>query len=98
LSFDAFVKSVLGLWPLLVIGLAVVFTWLILLYHRTHRTRTAHSFRGNCRDCGYQPGTGTQVCPECGGSVLDTRLFRPLGSAPVVEQELLRPPVRSGEA
>ncbi|MCC5823376.1 MAG: hypothetical protein LAT64_02470 [Phycisphaerales bacterium] len=65
--------------PLMAAGVITMFWWA----HRHQRTasrRTARSFRGNCGRCGYEPETGTRVCPECGGPVLDTRLFRPLSS------------------
>jgi hypothetical protein len=75
---NTFLSSILTLWPLLLIGVVSVCPWLIWRWRRTHQVRRASSFRGNCGDCGYQPATGTQVCPECGGGVLDTRLFRPL--------------------
>ena len=54
--------------------------WWLWRHQRETGRRTARSFRGNCGRCGYEPETGTRVCPECGGPVLDTRLFRPLNT------------------
>jgi hypothetical protein len=54
-----------------------------------HRRRAF--FRGRCRDCGYNPDTGTRTCPECGGSVLDLRLFRPVAAGSPGEQPAPQP-------
>ena len=53
---------------------------ILVLFLRRQRARTERAgyFRGRCRDCGYDPDTGTQTCPECSGPVLDVRLFRPV--------------------
>ncbi len=81
MGIDTLLKPLLTLWPLITIIALCGCIWMAWRWHRLHRTRTAGSLRGHCRDCGYQPATGTQTCPECGGAVLDLRLFRPLGAA-----------------
>lgn len=53
----------------------------LLIRHRSDNERHRGFFRGSCRDCGYNPDTGTRTCPECGGPVLDLRLFRPIADA-----------------
>lgn len=49
------------------------------LGHRRTHARLGLRTRGHCARCRYDPAAGTKTCPECGGSVLDMRLFRPLG-------------------
>ena len=66
--------------PAMLAGLIAVVWWARQHQRRASR-RIARSFKGNCGRCGYEPEIGTRVCPECGGPVLDTRLFRPLGDA-----------------
>lgn len=80
-NLDAVMRAILLLSPLLVIGGMSAGTWLILKRVQCRRNRVASSYQGNCGGCGYQPATGTPVCPECGGAVLDTRLFRPLNGS-----------------
>lgn len=64
----------LGVMAGVCVGLAVLFR------RRSDHKRHSAFFRGSCRDCGYNPATGTRTCPECAGPVLDLRLFRPIGA------------------
>jgi hypothetical protein len=77
----------------IVVACTVIF---VLFRRRSDNARQRGFFRGSCRDCGYNPDTGTRTCPECAGAVLDLRLFRPLNTvvpgAPGQPDETAEPP------
>lgn len=67
------------------LGLIVVAVSLLYLIGLLHRQRTRDRLglltRGRCVRCRYHPDAGTKTCPECGGAVIDLRLFRPVAPA-----------------